>query len=129
MCECVLSSSNNVESLDRPFFIFGFIAYSTVPMTQFWELCAIANNLVRKSSRVTEQLWRLKLEERDTVESEIARKRLESFRGLNANDYFFVNKSLVVSVLGSLVTYLIVLVQFKFTDVTAAAAAGSRVGQ
>jgi len=98
-------------------------------MTQFWELCAIANNLVRKSSRVTEQLWRLKLEERDTVESEIARKRLESFRGLNANDYFFVNKSLVVSVLGSLVTYLIVLVQFKFTDVTAAAAAGSRVGQ
>ncbi len=42
----------------------------------------------------------------------------EDHRGFSACNFFTVNRGLVTSVLGYLVTYIIVLIQFKVSDLT-----------
>jgi hypothetical protein len=45
-----------------------------------------------------------------------SRLRFEGFDGFSAVGFFHLNRSLMTSVVGALVTYLIVLLQFKQAD-------------
>ena len=43
---------------------------------------------------------------------------LDEFKGYNAEDFFTVNNSLITGMTSNFVTYLIILIQFKFTELS-----------
>ena len=45
-------------------------------------------------------------------------KGLERFQGYHGNGYFTLGKSLLTSVVANLITYLIILIQFKITEIS-----------
>jgi hypothetical protein len=47
---------------------------------------------------------------------ELARMNFEKPKGYNAAGFFFLNRKFMSTVFGSLVTYLLVLLQFKISD-------------
>ena len=44
--------------------------------------------------------------------------QLDGFKGFNAENYFTVNNSLITGMIANFVTYVIILVQFKITEIS-----------
>ena len=44
--------------------------------------------------------------------------QLDGFKGFNAANYFTVNNSLITGMIANFVTYVIILVQFKITEIS-----------
>ena len=44
--------------------------------------------------------------------------QLDAFKGFNAKNYFIVNNSLITGMIANFVTYVIILVQFKITEIS-----------
>ena len=46
--------------------------------------------------------------------------QLDGFKGFNGENYFTVNNSLITGMVANFMTYLIILIQFKITEMTSA---------
>ena len=100
-----------------------FISYLQI----FWYLCCFSQTLATKVQELKIVLLNLnvsKLGITNLNESEVNNEKmsicmqLEDFKGYNAKDFFTVNNSLISGMFSNFVTYLIILIQFKFTELS-----------
>ncbi len=103
-------------------FIVGFFIYSLVPAGRLLIVTTAVNLLI---NRITETKHLLnKLEIKASGHEEMKSKLKYTMRrydimseGFSAANYFKVNRGLVTSIAGYLLTYIIVLMQFKISDI------------
>ena len=115
---------NNLESVLFSIGFFNcFVAYVVIT----WYLCSFSQLLTNKVQELKFSVLNLNVTKcilPNMNESEIIDEKesvyinLDEFKGYNAEDFFTVNNSLITGMTSNFVTYLIILIQFKFTELS-----------
>ncbi len=112
------SSSTSVTAL----YSLAFSLYSVVPISRLLYITTAVDRVVKKAEAVRARLFAME-SSAAASSSPVAGIRcvIRSYEGLvgfSACNFFTVNRGLVTSIVGYLVTYIIVLIQFKVSDVS-----------
>ena len=94
-----------------------------------WYLCSFSQLLATKIHDLKYSIMDLSITMEDQLvhqinettigsEKESVYLQLNDFKGFNAEDFFTVNNSLITGMTSHFVTFLIILIEFKFTEMS-----------
>ena len=106
-----------------------FFAMSIAFVKMIWYLCSFSQLLATKIHELKYSIMDLSITMEDQLvhqikettidnEKESVYVQLNDFKGFNAEDFFTVNNSLITGMTSHFVTYLIILIEFKFTEMS-----------
>ena len=90
-----------------------------------WYLTSFSQSLLSKIEELKNEFGNIKFC-KDMNETEFVDEKnslylqLDGFKGFNGENYFTVNNSLITGMVANFMTYLIILIQFKITEMTSA---------
>ena len=116
---------NSVTCTFAIYFVFVWVAY----VSFYLYFCHFSQLLASKIQDLKINIMDLSLDSNFWIsksmselkflhEKESIARHLEDFNGYNAKDYFTVNHSLITAMTSNFLTYFIILVQFKFTELS-----------
>ena len=111
---------------------FGFFGVLFIYLT--YSYCIFSQTIKDSADEIKDIISRSSIGDEDTyvldgkilrsIQSEIKMQKkrivmgLEQFQGYHGNGYFTLDKSLLTSVVANFITYLIILIQFKITEIS-----------
>ena len=116
---------NSVTCTFAIYFVFIWVAY----ISFYLYFCHFSQLLASKIQEMKIDIMDLNLDSNFWIsksmselkflhEKESIARHLDDFKGYNAKDYFTVNHSLITAMTSNFLTYFIILVQFKFTELS-----------
>ena len=109
------------EAMEWDDYVFGtcFLIYGLAQSFLLYLLVLSSHKIVEQNEALLEEIESTRVLEKwpmDCPALHYLMKRLQSFQGFSANDYFYLNKPLITGILANFVTYFIILVQFKLSS-------------
>ena len=106
-----------------------FFVMSLSFVQMIWYLCSFSQLLATKIHELKYSIMDLSITMEDQLvhqinettissEKESVYLQLNDFKGFNAEDFFTVNNSLITGMTSHFVTFLIILIEFKFTEMS-----------
>ena len=110
-------------------FLISYIIYFLAYIMLIWFLCNFSQLLTLKVHELKIAVLNLKFSKENgfsqeyggtefLIEKESVYLQLNDFKGFNADDYFIVNNALITKVFSNFITHVIILMQFKFTEMS-----------
>ena len=102
-----------------------YFIYVLIYILTFWYLTSFSQSLLSKIEELKNDFGNIKFC-KDMNETEFVDEKnslylqLDGFKGFNGENYFTVNNSLITGMVANFMTYLIILIQFKITEMTSA---------
>ena len=97
------------------FFSKGFLAFGFVYL--IFALCTMSEAVNVSVRELEDFIMNVELNTNQAQQQIIICNCLSKFRGFDANGYFTLNHSMVTGMIASIVTYLVILVQFRQSEV------------
>ena len=100
-----------------------YFIYVLIYLLIVWYLCSFSQCLLSKIAELKIAFSNIKfcknMNETEFIdEKNSLYLQLDGFEGFNAENYFTVNNSLITGMIANFVTYVIILVQFKITEIS-----------
>ena len=93
----------------------GFLAFGFVYL--IFGLCTVSEAVSVSVRDLEDFIMNVELNTNQAQQQIIVSNSLSKFRGFDANGYFTLNHSMVTGMIASIVTYLVILVQFRQSEI------------
>ena len=112
--------SHTLRTGTFPLIAIPYLILSVMPLANFLYLTTTVQRLVEAVGETADNLAKIEADFEATEEVKkqagILRRKLESWDGLDACGYFTINRSLITSIIGQILTYIIILIEFKLGE-------------